>query len=290
VLVIARRVAPPAVVGNHGQEVGSFAGCHARPVAVHRLVTDHYANLPSVAARKGVHLILRAVTAARSAELLDQAAQEREYILIGDDLHARHEFRLDVRAVKVLRVQHHGRIVDIDPLAFPLRAGAARGLGLRLESAVGEGPQQHIGSGMPGQERAVTHIGRVGLRMVDIDVVGEGLRCDDIARVGRHLFFHQLYQAVVQTALRFDAVFVERVDVGLDHDHFERVVGFLIGRIPDLRAENRHEDQQRCGDGAPASLHLGSTGQHQENQHVAEQDPGGAAHGARDLIPLYETG
>ena len=243
-----------------------------------------------MAVRKSVHLVLRAIAGAGAAELLDQGAQEGEYIFIGDNLHARHEFRLDVRTVKVLAVQHHGRIINIDPLAFPLRAGAARGLDLRLESAVGEGPQQHIGPGMPGQERAVAHIGRVGLRMVDIDVVGEGLRRDDIARVGRNLFFHQLHQTVVQTALRFDAVFVERVDVGLDHDHFERVVGFLIGRIPDLRAENRHEDQQRCGDDAPASLRLGGTGQHQEDQHVAEQDPGGAAHGARDLIPLYETG
>jgi len=126
--------------------------------------------------------------------------------------------------------------------------------------------------------------------MVDIDVVGKGLRGDHVVRSWRDRFFHHLDQAVVQAALRFDSVFVERIDVGLDHDNLQRIPGLLIGDIADFGTENRNEDQQCRGEGAPASLPYAGTVHRQEDSRIAQQDPGGTAYGADDLIPLHEPG
>ena len=143
---------------------------------------------------------------------------------------------------------------------------------------------------MQSQEGLVPLVGSVGLGMVDVDVVGEGLGRDDIARFGRDFAGHQVDELCVQAALRFDAVFVERVDIGLQDNDFQRILRFLVRGVADFRAEDRDdEDGGGCDAVAEAAAALAAA-QQQEEQAVAEQDPEGSAHGARDLIPLDEPG
>ena len=221
---------------------------------------------------------------------MDDLAQEGEGVLVGDDLHAGHEFRLDVASVERVAVHNQGGVVKVDPLARAGRAGAACGLFGGFVVAVGEGTEEQARVGVRAQECLVPLVGGVQFGAVEVEVVGEGFGRDEIARFGRGFAGHQFDEPCVQAALRFDAVFVERIDIGLDDNDFQRVVGFLVGGVADFRAEDGDNDHGGCGDAvAEASAALAAV-QQQEEQPVAEQDPERTAQGARDFIPLDEPG
>jgi len=139
------------------------------------------------------------------------------------------------------------------------------------------------------QEQLVAGDGRVCLGIVGFHVVGEGFRRNDETGVRGDFLLHEFDEACIQGTLRLDTVFAERVDVGLDDHHFHRVLRLPVAGVPDLGADDGHEDQQDGTQCAAALLPVSARTQGQEDGGVAEQDPGRAAQGTEDLIPLHEA-
>jgi len=148
VLAVTGRVAPPSVIGHDGQEIRSFFRGYARPVAIDGFVADHRADFAPFTVRDGFHLFLCTVAVARSAEFLHERAQEGEPVFVGDDFHTRNEFRLDIGAIEFFAVEYQGCVVEIEPVLRSAGAGAPGRFDGRLIQTVGEGSQQHPGSGM----------------------------------------------------------------------------------------------------------------------------------------------